>query len=54
MKCTFDEIIKETEAAWCLDVGDAKVWIPKSQGTIDEDENTIEIPEWLAYEKGLV
>ena len=50
----FDEIIKETPDAWLLDMGDGKVWFPKSQCEIDEDGNTIEVPEWLAIEKELV
>jgi len=53
MEIPFDEIVTETDAAWLLDVGDDKIWLPKSQCDIDEDDNTIEVPEWLAIEKGL-
>jgi hypothetical protein len=54
MEFTFDEIIKETPDAWLLDMGDEKVWFPKSQCELDEDEQIIDVPEWLAIEKGLV
>jgi len=50
----FDDILKETDSAWLLDFGYIEVWLPKSQCEMDEDENTIEVPEWLAIEKELV
>jgi hypothetical protein len=54
IEINFDKIIRETQDAWLLDTGDEKVWFPKSQCTLDEDEKIIEVPEWLAIEKGLV
>jgi len=49
-----------TGKAMLLDTGDGEHWIPRSQATIvsgDDnkvgDELVIEIPEWLAIEKGL-
>jgi len=52
----------ETNMAWMVDAGlDKHIWIPKSQ-ILDysEEEYTsgdcieIELPEWLATEKGLI
>lgn len=53
-------ILAETPDAYLLDDGDIEVWIPKSQiDNLDDDweiEDTIEmeIPEWLAEQKGLI
>lgn len=53
-------IIKETEKAYLCDCGLEKpVWIPKSQIRNEEvisEEEVIElqIPKWLAKEKGLI
>ena len=30
------------------------MFIPKSQVSVDEKHKTITVPEWLAYEKGLI
>jgi RNase P/RNase MRP subunit p29 len=51
-------IINQTCMAVLLSTGDEEVWIPKSQ-IVSRDENkdgttTLEIPEWLAMEKGLI
>jgi hypothetical protein len=56
------EIIHETESAFLLDDGYEEVWIPKSQiHNIQDfahveigDVVNIEIPEWLAEDKGLI
>ena len=52
------EIVAETALAtrFRLDKDDADstcIWLPKSQITVWEKEKLIEIPEWLAEEKGL-
>jgi len=52
----------ETEKAWQVDAGMGKdQWIPKSQIMDYSDPDytmgssiEIEIPEWLAFEKGLI
>jgi tRNA(Leu) C34 or U34 (ribose-2'-O)-methylase TrmL len=31
--------------------GDEEVWLPKSQITVDEESQTLDIPLWLAEEK---
>ena len=53
------EVIAVTKLAVLLGVGDYKVWLPKSQieteFSFDIGQNIeIEIPEWLAIDKGLV
>jgi hypothetical protein len=53
------EVIKETAAAVLVTDGDIEVWLPKSQITLmvpdeGDETRTMEIPEWLAVEKGLV
>lgn len=45
----------ETKAAYGINIGEEQlVWVPKSQCEYDEDDETLQIPEWLAIEKGLV
>lgn len=59
------EIIKETDGAVLIDEGSSEHWIPKSQiininvrvrntHRGEKDTTTIVIPEWLAYERGLI
>lgn len=56
----YEEILKETDLAWLLllDSSDpwnqTKEWFPRSCCEIDEKEQIISIPEWLAIEKELV
>ena len=51
-------VLAETELAFLVSDGIVEEWVPKSQ--IEDDglyigyEGTIEIPEWLAVDKGLV
>jgi hypothetical protein len=49
----YQEKVTETNKAWLLDIQGEEIWIPKSQCDINEDDHTIEIPEWLADKKGL-
>lgn len=53
------QVRRVTELAVLLDVGDHVVWLPKSQikteFSFDIGQNIeVEIPEWLAIDKGLV
>ena len=52
------KILLETKEALLVFDGDNEVWLPKSQIEYDFFEKgkeiTIEIPEWIAIEKGLV
>ena len=51
----FDEIKHETELAYLFVIDDNEVWLPKSQClTLDVEAREVEIPEWLAVDKGLV
>ena len=51
---SYDEIEHETDEAVMFEIDNLLVWLPKSQIEFDRDEKTIELPEWLAVEKGLV
>lgn len=48
----------ETARAILLDTGDEEVWIPKSQvlgqEEIEDGITELQIPEWLAMDKGLI
>jgi hypothetical protein len=44
----------ETPKAWLFTDADRDVWIPKSQAEYDPASLKLELPEWLAIEKGLV
>lgn len=46
--------VGETDLAWRVDNGKTKVWIPKSQCEADWARGVVEMPEWLAIERGLV
>jgi hypothetical protein len=49
------KIIRETEKSWLIDFGNEEnVWLPKSRCLIDRYSHEIEIPEWLAFECGLI
>jgi len=54
----FGEIRKETDKAMLLFDGVREVWIPKSMieysDTNKYGQTLVEIPEWLAYDKGLI
>lgn len=55
----FVRILRETSKAYRIRFDEnfplpKDEWIPKSQVTIDEDEEIVLMPEWLAIEKGLI
>jgi len=50
----FDEISRETEAAFEIVIDDEKHWLPKSQILMFERTKKVSMPEWLAYKKGLI
>jgi len=51
----FDSIIDRKELSTCYDVGDKEVWLPNSEvRNVDEIQGTLEIPEWLALNRGLI
>lgn len=49
----FDEIIRETDGAYLLQIDDEQQWVPKSLATITE-RGIMEIPQWFAEKEGLV
>lgn len=53
------DFVRETEKAILISDGDNKIWLPKSQIDYELDEfkgvvYLIDVPEWLAVDKGLV
>lgn len=51
----YDDICNETDLAYCIDTGDDSIWIPKEYVlSIDDIAGEIEIPEWIALDKGLI
>lgn len=50
----YDDIERETDAAYLLVFGDQKIWLPKSQIRVYEKNKKVFVPEWLAIEKGLL
>lgn len=56
VEVTVDRIEHSTPKAVCVVVDKEKIWLPKSQITVNEDKEpiTVTMPEWLATDKGLV
>lgn len=54
VEVNYDSLEGETDLAWLLDMGDDKCWFPKSECELDEQDRTVQVPVWLAVEKGLV
>lgn len=50
----YDEIVHETTMAWLITIDGDEVWIPMSICKLNEQNREIEMPEWLAIEKGLI
>jgi len=47
-----DGLLRESEKAKLFSIDNEEIWIPKSQ-LVDEGDEVIAIPRWLAEEKGL-
>jgi len=62
VKLFYDEIciFRTTDAAWCVIFDRSRgknspaVFLPKSKCVIDESEETITVPEWMAIDKRLI
>ncbi len=48
------ELRHETEKAYLLFDRGKEVWVPKSLGEWDETSKTMQLPEWYAFDKGLI
>jgi hypothetical protein len=48
------ELLHDTEKAYLFFDSSNEVWIPKSIGEWSEEDSTMQLPEWYAYEKGLI
>ena len=49
----FDEVVHETASAVLIRIDKDEHWIPESQ-IKQQYDTSLEIPEWLAIEEGLV
>ncbi len=49
----YDQIVTETALAWLFETTEGNIWLPKSECDIEPRDNIVEVPEWLAIEKGL-
>lgn len=52
----YDSIVDRSELSTCFDVGeDEPVWLPNAEiQSINETEQVVKIPAWLAKDRGLV
>jgi hypothetical protein len=48
------ELRNKTEKAYQFYDGSKTVWIPKSQAEWDDHSQSMQMPEWLAMERGLI
>lgn len=55
------KLIAQSPKAWKITLGEVDeddllvtYWLPKSQCEYDPDTKRFTMPEWLAYEKGLI
>ena len=48
-----DGLVYETDDAKLFEIDDEKVWIPKSLIS-DEDDESVDVPEWFAEKEGLI
>lgn len=49
----FDELLENRGKAIYIRIEDKKYWLPKSQIDFREWSNVVEVPVWLAEQKGL-
>lgn len=53
----YTNFVHETDAAWLLEVEEAdneEIWFPKSHCDYDANTGEIQVPGWLAREKGIM
>lgn len=48
------DLLVDRPAAMMVECNGKKEWVPKSQCEYDGGDQTLQIPEWLAIEKGFV
>ena len=57
VEIAYDSVRRETESARLYVIEDVEVWIPLSRignDTSTGEGGTVEIPEWLAFERELI
>jgi hypothetical protein len=50
----YEELLSETDKAYCFAIDNKEVWLPKSLAELDKDSKQVTIPYRIAYEKGLI
>lgn len=50
----YEALKARTVSAALFVFGGKDVWLPFSQIEIDEEQQSVTMPEWLAFEKGLI
>jgi hypothetical protein len=48
------ELRRKTDKAYLLFDGGKEVWVPKSMREWDARDKTMQMPEWVAHDKGLI
>jgi hypothetical protein len=48
------ELRRETDKAFLIFDGGKEVWVPKGLCEWDASDRTMQMPEWLALQKGLI
>lgn len=55
VEVAFDGVVDREELRTCYAIGDEEVWLPNREvARVDEMRGTLEIPVWLARDRGLV
>ena len=52
VRAKFSKVVRKTEKAALVAIGDEEIWLPLSQ-IKKVDDGVMEMPQWLAAKKGL-
>ena len=50
----YDELIADGDLSWVVKMGDRTIAFPKSNCSIDEEDDQIYVPQWLAEREELI
>lgn len=54
VEINYDDLKIDGAISWGVVINNDVVWFPKSLCEIDEDNNVIIVPRWIAFEEGLI
>lgn len=55
IEINFDSVVDREELRTCYETAEGEIWLPNSEVKFeDEMQGTLEIPEWLAKDRGLI